>query len=121
MSQELLQPSEPYIPESLVASQPFVCLSQRLWIDPTKVRAAAHGSLDEAGSLERLDVLRRRRKRHVVRFGELANRVLAQGKPLEHAPAGRVAEGAEDKIELRWMFNHTVEHYRAVGNSQPFI
>jgi hypothetical protein len=121
MSQELLQPSEPYVPESLVASQPFVCLSQRLWIDPTKVRAAAHGSLDEAGSLERLDMLRRRRKRHAVRFGELADGVLAQGEPLEHAPARWVAEGAKDEIELRWMFNHTVESYRTPRNSQPFV
>lgn len=121
MSQELLQPCEPYIPESLVASEPFVCLGQRLWIDPTKVRAAAHGALDEAGSLERLDMLRSRRKRHVVRFGELADRVLAHGEPLEHAPARWVAERAKDEIELRWMFNHTVESYRMPRNSQPLV
>jgi hypothetical protein len=121
MSQELLQPSEPNIPEPLIAPEPLVGLRQWLRIDPTKVRAASHGSLDEAGSLERLDMLRRRSERHVVRFGELADSVLAHGEPLEHAPACWVAEGAKDEIELRWMFNHTVESHRMPRNSQPIV
>lgn len=85
------------------------------------MRSPAHGSLDEAGSLERLDVLRRRRERHAVRFGELADGVLAHGEPLEHAAPRRIAEGAENEIELRWIFNHAAEYYRVTDNSQPFV
>jgi hypothetical protein len=85
------------------------------------MRSPAYGSLDEAGSLERLDMFRCRGEGHTVRLGELPDRVLAHGKPLEHAPARWVAERAKHEIELSWMFNHAVEYYRAIGDRQPFV
>ena len=63
--------------------------------------AAAHLAPDQPGVLQRLDVLRGGGERDREGFGELADGTFAAGEFAQHAPAGRVAEGVEDRIELR--------------------
>lgn len=101
MPQQLLQSRETNVPEPLVAAEPLIGFGERLRIDAAVVCASAHGSLHEPGSLERLNVLRRRRQRHLVGLGKLANCVLARRQPLEHTAPSGVSERTEDKVELR--------------------
>ena len=78
--------------------------------------AAAHLAADEAGVLERLDVLRGGGQRDGERLGELPDRALPAGERAEHPAAGGVAEGVEDRVEFgRLKFNHVVEYERAEG------
>ena len=62
--------------------------------------AAAHLAADQPGVLQRLDVLRGGRERDREGLGELADRPLAAGEFAQHPPAGGVAEGVKDGIEL---------------------
>jgi len=85
------------------------------------MRAAAHLSAHEAGVLERLDVLRRRRERHRVRRGELADRLLVARERAQHVPARRVAERVEDRVQPGLVsFNHVVENRPCFRKCQPF-
>jgi len=99
MTQQLDEPLDARIPESFVVAKPVVRALERPWVDAAIVNASAHGALHKAGSLERLNVLRRRSKRHPVWCRELAYGVLTSGEPLEHRPSRVVTESAEDKIE----------------------
>ena len=62
--------------------------------------AAAHFAADQAGALERLDVLRGGGERNLERLGELADRALAAGEVAQHLAAGGVTERVEDGVEL---------------------
>jgi hypothetical protein len=62
--------------------------------------ATAHLAADQTGTLQRLDVFRSGRKRHVKWFRKLAYCLLATRKYAKHPPAGGVAEGMKDGIEL---------------------
>ena len=61
-------------------------------------------------------------ERHGQRLPELADRRRTLAKPLEHAPATGVGEGAEDPIQVQFWVHHVVKHmleYGATpGNSQ---
>src|SRR5215216_1532789 len=110
MPEQLDEPLDACVPEAFVVAKPVVGALERAWIDATVVDASADGALHEAGPLESPDVLRGRRERDPVRRGELADRLLALGEPLEHRPSRVVAEGAEDEVESICTFNHTVEY-----------
>ena len=63
--------------------------------------AAAHLAADQAGILQRLDVLGGGRERDREGLGKLADRALAVGELAQHPPARGVAEGVEDGVQLR--------------------
>ena len=110
MAEQLDEPFDSRIPESFISAQPVVRALQWSWVDAAVVDSPANGALHETGSLERLDVLRGRGERNPIRRRELADRVLASGKSFEHSSAGPVTECAEDEVEARVLFNHTVEY-----------
>ena len=111
MAEPLDEPLDPRVPEAFVAAEPIIGARERPRVDPAVVDPSAHRALHESGSLEGLDVFRRRGERHPVGRGELAHGVFALGEPLEHGAAGVVAEGAKDEVEpCLLMFNHVVEH-----------
>ena len=88
-------------PEALVEAQPLVGAGERPGLEAAQMGAAAHLAADQPGVLQRLDVLRGRRR------SDIANGVARAGRPCVRRPAssrsiGRrvgVAEGVEDGIE----------------------
>ena len=74
---------------------------ERSGFEMTEVGAAAHFATDQAGILQRLDVLGRCGERDREGLGELADRALAVGEVAQHLPARGVAQGVEDRIQLR--------------------
>src|SRR5215210_5588859 len=115
MPEQLDQPVDARIPEAFVVPEPVVGPLQRPRVAPAVVDASPHRPFHQAGPLEGLDVLRRRCQRHPVRCGELANRLLPLGESGEHGPAGVVAEGTEDEVEVAGMLNHMVEYATGTG------
>src|SRR5690606_39630841 len=82
-----------------VAVEPFMRGGERLRVEPAGMGAPVHLAPDQARGFERTDMLRSCGKRHLEGFSEIADGAVAPGKLADHAPAGRVAEGAEDGIE----------------------
>lgn len=115
MAEELGEPLDARVPEPFVGAQPVVGAGEGTRVDADVVDPAADGALHQPRPFERLDVLRCRGERHLVRRGELADGVLAAGEALEHGAAGMVAEGAEDEVEAGLLFNHKVENI-VIGN-----
>src|SRR5437588_10129067 len=66
-------------PEALVEAQPFVGAGERPGLETAEMRPAAHLAADQAGILQRFDVLGRGRKRDRERFRQLAHRPVASG------------------------------------------
>lgn len=62
--------------------------------------AAAHLATDQAGVFQRFNVFRGGRERDGKGLRELAYRALATGEFAQHPPAGGVAEGMKDGIQL---------------------
>ena len=73
---------------------------QRPGVEPAQMRAAAHLAADQPGTLQRLDVLGGGAERDREGLRQLANRPLAAGQLAKHVPAGGIAEGVEDGVEL---------------------
>jgi hypothetical protein len=110
MAEQLDEPFDPRVPQSLVVAQPVIGACERSRVDAAVMDAPADGAFHEPRSFEGLDVLRGRGERHPIWRRELTHGVFAFGESLEHAPAGLVAECAEDEVEPRViMFNHVVE------------
>jgi hypothetical protein len=83
--------------------------------------APAYLAPDQPGMLQRPDVLRGGGERDGEGPGELADRPLASGEGPQHVPAGGIAEGVEDGIELGGvLFNHAVEYACGRTDCQPF-
>ena len=99
MAEHFDEPLDARIPQPFVAAEPSIGALEGPRIDPAIVNAPADGAPHEPGPLEGLDVLGRRGEGHPIRRGKLADGLFAPGEALEHAPAGGVAEGAEDVIE----------------------
>ena len=74
---------------------------ERAGFEAAHVRAAAHLAADQAGVLQRLDVLGGRGERDRERLGKLPDRALAVGEIAQHLAARAVAEGVEERVELR--------------------
>ncbi len=87
-------------PEALVEAEPFVGAGERSGLEAAEMGAAAHLATDQSCVLQRLDVLRGGRERDREGFRKLADRPLAVGEFAQHPPAGGVAEGVKDGIEL---------------------
>jgi hypothetical protein len=62
--------------------------------------AAAHLATDQPGVLQRLDVLGGSLERDCEGSGKLAYRPFAIGKVAQHLPAGGVAQGVKDGVQL---------------------
>src|ERR1041384_5694076 len=105
MAKELLESGETEVPQALVGAEPLVGFGERLGIQTGVVNAAAHSARYQAGTLEHLDVLGRRREGQRKRLGQLADRMLAASEALEHGATGGLAQGAEYLIEARRIFN----------------
>ena len=75
-------------------------LGERPGLEAAEVGAAAHLATDQSCVLQRPDVFRGGRERHRERIRQLADRPLAAGQFAQHPPAGRIAEGVENGIEL---------------------
>lgn len=122
MTEQLDESLDARVPEALIASQPVVCSSEWPWIDAAVVNPSAHGSLHESGTLERLDVFRRRREGDAKGRREFAHGLLAPCEALQHRATRAVPECAEDEVEAcRLMFNHMVECTRAVAIVNPMV
>ena len=63
--------------------------------------APAYLATDQPGVLQRLDVLRGGRERHLEGLRKLAHGPLALGELEKHPPARGVAERAKDQIQQR--------------------
>src|SRR5688572_23078693 len=109
MAEQLDEPFDPRIPQAFVCAQPVVRALERSRVYAAVVDSPADGAFHESCPLEGLDVLRGSGERDPIRRGELADRVLAFGKSLEHGAPCPVTQGAEDEVEAGvGMFNHTV-------------
>ena len=71
---------------------------------------------DEARGLEHLHMLRRAGEAHLIRFGKLADRGLAERELGEHAPPRRIGQRVEYVIES--ILNHVVEYRRVNDDCQ---
>jgi hypothetical protein len=71
---------------------------------------------DDTALFEDLNVLHHRRERHRQRFGEFADRGLAQYETVHDRSAGGVGKSMEDLGEL--FVKHMVEYMVAVDNGQ---
>src|SRR5262245_20002236 len=74
--------------ELLVPLEPRRDVSQRLGLQPAGTPLRLATLLDEAGSLEHLQVLRDRRQAHIERRRQVAHRRLAVGKSGDDRPTG---------------------------------
>ena len=110
MTEELDEPLDARVPEFFVAAEPVVRALEGPGVNAAIVNSAADGAFHEAGAFQSADVLGRRGEGHVARRGELADRVLAPGQPVEHGAPGLVAEGLEDEVESPLLFNHMVKY-----------
>ena len=110
MTQELCETRQSKIPQTLVCAEPAVGLLEWTRIQPAVVNSPAHSARDQSGTLERLDVFRRGRERHVIRLGEFTHGMLTRRKSVEHGAASGVAERVEDEVEIPRLFNHMVEY-----------
>ena len=107
-------------PEALVEAQPLVGAGERSGGEATQMSAPAYLAMDQSGVLQCLNVFGGGRERHREGFSKLAYRSLTAGQFAKHPPAGGVAQGAKDCIQLRWLqFNHMVEYKSAPSKSQP--
>lgn len=96
-------------------------VGERSGVEAAEMSASANLAADQAGPLERLEMLGGGGERNRKRRGELADRSLPARELAQHPPAGRIAERVEDDIEAfrRRMFNHMVEYDREREQSQP--
>ena len=101
LAEELFEHIQTAGPEALVEAQPLVGGGERSGIEAAQMGPATHFATDQPRVLQRLDVLRGRRERHGEGFRKLADRSLAAGEFAKHLPAGGVAEGVKDGVELR--------------------
>ena len=89
----------------IVTASLFLLLSQKSVNTPNeayftaKVLPAADLAADQPGTFQRLDVLRGRRQRHLVRLGQLANGAFAFGEFAQHLAARGVAQCVKDRVE----------------------
>src|SRR5579885_1000471 len=89
LAQIFVQPVETRFPKLAVFLQPFIHSLQHRRFDPADVRASPHVAAHKARPLQHLHMLGRGGERHVERFGQLADVVLAQDKRSQHrAPRG---------------------------------
>lgn len=122
MAEQLGEPFDPRIPETFVVAQPLVSALERSRVNAAVMDATADSAFYQPGSLQRLDVLRGCRERHLIRRRKLAHSLLTFGKALEHAPPSLVTECAENEVEARVsMFNHTVEHMLILPIVNPLV
>lgn len=74
--------------------------------------------VEEACIFQHAQVLRNRRQRHVVGFGQLADALRPVRELFKDLPTDRVAQRLEDRVEVqvvRLLFNHPVKHTAVRG------
>src|ERR1700721_1775662 len=87
------------VPEPPVVLHQFECIPQRGSVEPASIHAAIRDAMEQARALGPVERLRDRRTGHGKRFGQLADRGIAAGKPGEYGAAGRIGQGAEYVVE----------------------
>lgn len=93
---------------------------KRPWLDPAGADPTGFVGDDEPALLKDLNVLHDCGERHGQRFGEFADRRLAQSETFDDGAPGRVGEGVEDTVERRLMVKHSLDHRGVPENSQEF-
>src|SRR5262245_9129325 len=94
-----------------------------LLVEPARAQpAASHPpdllARDESGLLEDPHVLLDTGQRHAESAGQVADRCVAAAEPFEDAPAGRIGERAERRVEPGRTLNHTVQFTRCEASRQ---
>jgi len=109
-SHVLVQRVEPRSPKRLVLDEPLVGDSEWFRPEPVEPLPTPFALVHELGALQRPQVLRHTGKRHGERRRERRRRHLGTVAQAHQNPAsGRIAEGAEDGVERRFLMrNHMV-------------
>src|SRR5713101_7192432 len=107
----MLQGVEAPLPELAVRGRPLRGFAQGPGIERAVVLAATHLTLDKAGSLQQLEMLRYRVQRHVERSRDVGDPEGSLSQSSQDGPARLIGESRERPAEPGLgMFNHKVEH-----------
>ena len=104
-----LERIQPRFPEQPVAFEPVPGFPHRAGSEHAIDHTALFLALDEPGVLEHVQVLHESRQRHVERPCKLGHRAPAANERRQYAPARRVGQGREHRVEARRsIVNHKV-------------
>src|SRR5438045_7555491 len=95
----LVEPVEALLPEDAVALHPLGCFPEPVRLEPRRAPLGVPTPRDEPRTLEDLEVLRDRRKRHVEGLRQLSDRRLTRGEAREDRPPGRIGDGRERRAK----------------------
>src|SRR5262245_14820465 len=98
--QVLVQSVVPLLPELAISERPLGRRPKRLGLQACGPPLSLPAPLDQARTLEHLQVLGHGRQGHLEGPGELGHRGLPRGQSSQDRPPGRVRQGAERPVQL---------------------
>src|SRR5438445_2464520 len=98
--QVLVQPVAALLPEPTVPLGPIRRLLERPGLEPSGPPLALPAPRDQPGALQDLEVLGDRGKSHREGLGQLGDRRVARGQPLQDRPASRVGERRKSAVQV---------------------
>src|SRR5271165_2927752 len=106
LSQEIAQPVKPAFPHRAAVADPSVRHRKAAGFDSAGAYPPGLFGLDQAAFLQHLQVLNDGRQRDAEWLCQPRHRYGSLAEPLQNGPAGGVAEGMEDTVDIGFLALH---------------